>query len=200
MLLRALELGEVRPVGEATPRRVKVRVLAATHRDLDDEVSAGRFRHDLFYRLAVVRVRVPPLRERPDDIPILSRRFATSLGIAPLSSEIIDALRGRPWLGNARELFNAIQAYAALGELPAEGRPAPAEVGGVDVNRPFLAQRDELVDRFTRRYLEALLAHTGGNQRLAARLSGLNRGYLRRMLGRHGMIEGAAVDEGVDDE
>jgi DNA-binding NtrC family response regulator len=190
MLLRALELGEIRAVGASTARRVRVRVVAATHRDLEEEVQAGRFRHDLFYRLAVVRLRVPPLRERSEDVELLSRRFATSVGMQELPGEVLAELERRPWAGNVRELFNAIQAYAALGELPAPPRAgASGEAASiVDVQRPFLEQRDAIVERFTRSYLEALLAHTKGNQRLAARMSGLNRGYLRRMLARFGML------------
>src|SRR6185436_8159341 len=118
VLLRALDLGEIRPVGDDHARRVKVRVLAATNRDLESEVRGGRFRQDLFYRLAVVRLAVPALREHPDDIEPLARRFAAAMGIPDLPAEVVRELQSRPWPGNVRELQNAIQSYAALGVLP----------------------------------------------------------------------------------
>ncbi|MBK6516209.1 MAG: sigma 54-dependent Fis family transcriptional regulator [Polyangiaceae bacterium] len=189
MLLRALESGEIRAVGEDTPRFVKVRVIAATNRDLEDGVRQGSFREDLFYRLAVVRLRVPPVRERRDDVDVLAQRFAASEGLGELPKQVRDALRARELPGNVRELRNLVQAYGALGVLPAErggGRDVRqvALRHSVDLSRPFLEQRDELLEEFTRTYLEALLAHTGGNQTAAAQIAGLDRTYLGRLLGK----------------
>jgi DNA-binding NtrC family response regulator len=192
MLLRVLETGEVRPVGEDQSRHVTVRVIAATNRDLSREVQEGRFREDLFYRLAVVRLYVPPLRDRLEDIEPLARRFATAAGVGVLPQDVLERLRSRPWPGNVRELRNAIQSYAALRELPEAAR-APA--GGIDrelaqlidLDRPYLEQRDGLTDRFTRLYLAALLARADGNQTVAAKIAGLDRTYLGRLLARYGM-------------
>jgi DNA-binding NtrC family response regulator len=193
MLLRALELGEVRALGDDVPRQVKVRIIAATNRDLEADVRAGKFRQDLFYRLAVVRLRVPPLAERPEDIEPLARLFAREAGLpGGLSPEIVSDLRARRWAGNARELRNAIVSYAALGALPARPAKVQAELEAllaelVDPDRPFSIQKDELSDAFGKSYLRALMAKTGGNQSEAARISGLNRSYLGRMLARYGL-------------
>jgi transcriptional regulator with GAF, ATPase, and Fis domain len=192
MLLRALEAGEIRPVGDDRPRRVKVRVIAATNRDLAAESASGGFREDLFYRLAVVRLKVPPLRERIDDLEPLARRFAAAAGVADLPSDVVEQLKARAWPGNARELRNAMQAYAALGILPDAPR-SKADVLDlvlgemVDLDRPYAELKDEVSDRFTRVYLRALLARTGGNQTAAARLAGLDRGYLGRLAAKLGV-------------
>ncbi|MBL8740236.1 MAG: sigma 54-dependent Fis family transcriptional regulator, partial [Myxococcales bacterium] len=118
MLLRVLEAGEIRAVGDDQVKTVKVRLVAATNSDLAQRVEAGDFREDLFYRLAVVRLRVPPLRERPEDIEPLALRFARAEGLDGLPKPVIDQLRSRSFPGNARELRNLVQAYAALGALP----------------------------------------------------------------------------------
>ena len=192
MRRRALEAGEVRPGGGDQTRQANVRIVAATNRDLEAEVAAGRFRADLYYRLAVVRLRVPPLRERPEDVEPLARRFAAAAGLAEVPAPVIAELRTRTWPGNARELRNAVQAFAALGVLPEAGRSNEALVDLglgelVDVSRPYAELKEELTDRFTRIYLAALIAHTRGNQTAAARLAGLDRTYLGRLLAKHGV-------------
>jgi DNA-binding NtrC family response regulator len=191
MLLRALESGEIRSVGSDEVRKVKVRLIAATNRDVAADVDAGKFRQDLFYRLAVVRVRVPALRERPDDIAPLAQRFARDTGLGELSPEVVAELRTRTFPGNARELRNVVQAYGALGVLPDPNRPAGAMLEAaldefVDVTRPYSAQKDALTDRFTRLYLERVLEYTSGNRSAAARIAGLDRTYLSRLLAKHG--------------
>jgi transcriptional regulator with GAF, ATPase, and Fis domain len=191
MLLRALETGEIRSVGDDQPRNVKVRLVAATNRDLEQRVREGQFREDLFYRLAVVRLRVPPLRERPEDIEPLALRFAAAEGLSSLPKPVIDSLRTQPFPGNARELRNAIQAFVALGSLP-DAKPKNQDArravlaAAVDISRPFLEQRDELMDEFTSLYLDALLAHTNGNQTAAAQIAGLDRTYLGRLMAKLG--------------
>jgi DNA-binding NtrC family response regulator len=192
MLLRALEEGEIRAVGGDQPKQVKVRVIAATNRNLEAEVRAGRFREDLFYRLAVVRLYVPPLRQRLDDIEPLARRFGVAAGVDHIPEPIMEKLKARSWPGNARELRNAVQAYAALGSLPEPSQPKThlleLMLGNfVDIARPYLEQKEELGDQFTKMYLEALLEATGGNRTAAARLAGLDRTYLGRLLSKHGM-------------
>ena len=191
-LLRALETGEITPVGEDRPRRVTTRLVAATHRNLPELVRAGSFREDLYFRLAVVVLGVPPLRERREDIPSLARFFARQEGAPDLDDDVIEELSARPLTGNVRELRNAVLAYLALGTLgdasPSLAPPPPrAEAEPVRFDASYLAQRDAVVDAFTRRYLGALLEHTRGNQSEAARIAGLDRTYLGRMLGKLGL-------------
>ncbi len=195
VLLRALESGEVRAVGDTEARRVDVRVVAATNKSLEDEVKAGRFRGDLFYRLAVVKLEVPPLRDRPDDVELLAATFARAAGLAELGPEIVQQLARMPWPGNARELRNAVEAYVAIGSLP--GAPA----GGlqaldhlmqkvIDPALPYAEQKERFADLFTRNYLTLLLAKTGGNQSEAARISGLERSYLGKLCAKLGVAKG----------
>lgn len=191
MLLRALESGEIRPLGADAPRRVKVRVIAATNRDLGAEVGAGSFREDLYFRLAVVKLRVPPLRERTEDIPLLANAFAEYEGMGALPEDVVRELSSRPWPGNVRELKNALASLAALGDLPDqrvalhrdELDRALAKV--VDAARPYAEQKDEVATRFTRIYLELVLRRAGGNQTEAARIAGLDRGYFGKLLAKH---------------
>jgi len=188
-LLRVLETGEVRPVGSDSGHGVKVRVIAATNRDVDEEVRAGRFREDLLYRLGVVRLRVPPLRERVEDIAGLAAYFA---GDEKLPSEVVEKLKAREWAGNVRELRNAVQAWAALGVLPEARRSSQATLElalgeVVDPRSPYAAQKEAIVDRFTAIYLRRLLEDAGGSQTAAARIADLDRGYLGRLLAKHGI-------------
>ncbi len=189
VLLRALETGEIRPVGSEQTRRVDVRIVAATNRDLAQAVSDGEFREDLYFRLAVVKLGVPPLRERREDIEPLARHFAEEAG-GELSDVIIEQLKRRSFRGNVRELRNVVQSHIALGTLPdevsAQGASVDITLGELsDVTRPYAEQKDALVARFTRAYLTQLLAHTQGNLSAAARLAGLDRGHLRRLVERY---------------
>ncbi len=191
-LLRALETGEITPVGEDTSRKVHTRVVAATHRDLAGLVSEGRFRQDLYYRLAVVMLRVPPLRERQADIPALARLFARQEGLPGLDDDVIEELSQRPLPGNVRELRNAVLAYVALGTLGSPAIPPSSADLGTPASQaprldvPYLAQRDALVESFTRQYVAALLQRTRGNQTEAARIAGLDRTYFGRLLAKLG--------------
>ncbi len=193
VLLRALESGEVRRVGETEARKVKVRVVAATNRDVDEDVRTGRFREDLFYRLAVVRLAVPALRERPEDVELLANRFASSIGLPPLPLEMLERLKRHSFPGNVRELRNAIQAYGALGVLPEAVRSAD-QLGAalrafIDPTKPFAEQKEQLLHHFTRTYLEMVLAKTSGNQSEAARVSGLDRSYIGKLVGKLGVLK-----------
>jgi transcriptional regulator with GAF, ATPase, and Fis domain len=189
-LLRALELGEIRAVGEAEAKLVRVRVIAATNRDLLDEVAAGRFREDLYFRLAVVRVLVPPLRGRAEDIEQLARHFGQSLGLREVPPAFVEELKQRSWVGNVRELRNAMQAYAALGQLPP---PVPSRTSSLeqetsltfDPTRPYTEQKDALLDEFTRGYLKGLLAYANGNQAAAAKIAKMDKTYLGRLLAKY---------------
>ena len=196
MLLRALESGEIQPVGEEQTKRVKVRVVAATNRSLAEDVRAGRFREDLFFRLAVVTLRVPPLRERADDISLLATRFAQAEGAPELPAELLAELASRAWPGNVRELKNAVLAFLALGDFPeTHSLGSDDDIDGplrkvVDLSRGYAEQKDDLANRFTRVYLEALMRKVGGNQTEAARIAGLDRGYLGRLVAKFKLGKG----------
>jgi len=191
-LLRVLQEGEVRPVGEERVRRVDVRVLAATHRDLEEEVRAGRFREDLYYRLVVVQLRVPPLRERPEDVPVLARhfldRFAARFGVSPLRvpDRLFDRLAAHSWPGNVRELENSIEGLVALSPpegldlalLPG-GSTAPGRVGPLGLK--------ERVQAYERGLLVEALREAGGNRSEAARRLGISRVTLHDKLRRYGL-------------
>jgi len=191
MLLRALEAQEITPVGDQQTVKVEVRVVSATNRTLQDEVAAGRFREDLYYRLAVIKLLVPPLAERRQDVPLLAERFAQTLDVV-LPDSVLEQLGSRPWPGNVRELKNAVQVFAALGALP-EIRRSPAATMNlafddlIDLAKSYAELKDGLIDAFTKSYLERLMAHTQGNQTAAARVAGLDRSYLGRLLQKHGL-------------
>lgn len=194
-LLRALERKEVRRVGSNVTRKADVRVVAATNRLLAREVERGKFREDLYYRLAVVEVQLPPLRERPDDIPLLARHFEASLlstkgNYAALSEDALRGLSARAFPGNVRELRNAVTRAMSLGTgakggaESAAAAPAPAEI---DLSEPLLVGRERVAEAFERAYVERALAETGGNITRAAELSGVNRKHIQRALRRWGL-------------
>ncbi len=190
MLLRVLETGEIRAMGEDVSRHVKVRILAATNKDLEVEVREERFREDLFYRLAVARLQVPPLRSRIEDIAMLASLFAREAEIDELRPDMLEIFKSHAWPGNVRELRNAVQAFAALGTLPRPARSKAATLGLalrelVDPRVPYAEQKDALVERFTATYLESLMEAAGENQTAAARMAGLDRGYLGKLLAKH---------------
>ena len=191
-LLRALESGEVKPLGENQAHHVKVRVVAATNRDLQEALEEGSFREDLYYRLAVVKLTVPPLAQRREDVPLLATAFARDAGAGSLPAQILSELTSRSWPGNVRELRNAVLAYLALGSLPEAGA-APKGLleaalrQSVDIARPYQEQRDALDALFARVYFETLLAKTGGNQSEAARIGGIERSYFGKLLRKYGI-------------
>ncbi len=190
-LLRAIEAREIRRVGETRPRKVDVRIIAATHRDLEREVNKGRFREDLYFRLAVMSVRVPPLRERIEDLAVLIRGFLAAFGVADqhelFPPSVLADLASHDWPGNVRELRNYVERTIVLREpLPAQQRPtqAPAEVG---MQLPFKMAKEAVVDAFERNYLCSLLEGAGGNVSKAARAGGMDRMYLHRLIQKHGL-------------
>ncbi|HET9934030.1 MAG TPA: sigma 54-interacting transcriptional regulator, partial [Polyangiaceae bacterium] len=192
MLLRALEVGTVTRLGENRERPVDVRVISATHRALDQLVQEGVFREDLFYRLVVATVHVPPLRERPEDIPVLVRHFAEEMASSEVPPEVVTRWLQRTWPGNVRELKNAVRSYIALGGFEQPSRSPDARAPDlqlalqhfVDIERRYADLKEDLLERFVVVYLEHLLRHTQGNQSEAARLSGIERSHLNRMLKR----------------
>jgi DNA-binding NtrC family response regulator len=186
VLLRALETNTTVRVGESKGRPVRVRVIAATHRTLKDDAEAGIFRSDLYYRLMVVRLSVPPLRERPEDIPLLAARLAEAAGLT-LSDDLVKRLSRRAFPGNVRELRHAILAFGAIGELSDEDVPREDELESalrlfVNPDLEYSDQKEALVEKMTRIYLERLIQEVDGNRSEAARRAGLQRGYLRRLL------------------
>jgi two-component system response regulator AtoC len=198
-LLRALQEGEIQPVGAGRVERVDVRLVASTNRDLLADARAGRFREDLYYRLAVVEVVVPPLRERPEDVAPLAaeftKRYADRFGMGDvrLSPELLAALQRAPWPGNVRELENAIARMVALsggGEIPASAFDAPAlpavEPGAEPAQPGALTLREHL-DAVERSLIANTLAELGGNQSAAARKLGLSRSALIDRLKKYGL-------------
>lgn len=195
-LLRALERGEVRRVGSERWTKADVRVIAATRRDLDHEVQQGRFRDDLFHRLAVARIELPPLRQRVGDVELLARTFWAALRGAPsaLEASVIGRWASEPWPGNVRELRNAVARHLALGDL----QPAivdrlerdGARLAGDSIERllamklPFTVGRDRILEEFERRFVERLLAEHGGDVASAASASGIGRRYFQKLKAR----------------
>jgi two-component system response regulator HydG len=191
-LLRVLQQQEVRRVGATVSRKVDIRVVSAANRDMRKEVAEGRFRQDLLYRLDVVRIRVPPLRERPEDIPLLAdhvwRAAATRVGShATLTHGVLSALARYHWPGNVRELQNVLAGVAvsapARGQVKAALLP-PSITGAVS---PSTTRLTEAREQFERRFIELALARAGGRRTRAARELGLSRQGLLKMMARLGL-------------
>jgi len=192
-LLRVLQEHEFERVGGTKPVRVDIRVLAATNRDLEEAVNTGRFREDLYYRLNVVRLRLPPLREHPEDIPDLAlhflRKYAAETGkaIEGISPGAMELLRAHRWPGNVRELENAIERAVVLGSgsaiaaddlglrISTDGRTSTVETVQVG---PF----HDGVETFKKHLIRRALEEAKGNQTRAAELLGLQRTYLARLI------------------
>jgi len=195
-LLRALESGQVKRLGEAAHRKVDVRIIAATHRDLERAVNHATFRADLFYRLAVVRLRVPPLRERPEDIEPLAQHLladaARRFGLErppPLPPAALQQIITHRWPGNVRELRNFCERLVALsgdGETPPAATPSRDAVDETG-DLPFKEAKAEWVARFDVQYLTRLLERCQGNVAEAARRSGIDRVHLFRLIKKYGL-------------
>lgn len=198
-LLRALQEGEIRRVGSNRNQSVDVRVLAASNRDVEIEVSTGRFRQDLFYRLNAVSIVLPPLRERREDILPLAKSFAEKVfSLNPtvtFSAEALTLLEGYPWPGNIRELENAVVRAAAMCDGTVRPQDLPERIR--DYQDPSsqeprpetkeVAKPEDLVTlaEVEARYVRRVLVHTKGNKQAAARLLGIDRKTLDRMIKRH---------------
>jgi transcriptional regulator with GAF, ATPase, and Fis domain len=206
-LLRALAAREVRRIGDSKQRKVDVRVIAATNRKLDREVNASRFREDLYYRLSVVTIRVPPLRERLDDIRLLVDSFLGALVATDkahlFGPEVIAEMSRYDWPGNVRELRNYVErkvvlegegAISGIGEEPAS-TPTPEQAAAVDIELPFKDAKEKVIGAFERAYLSALLSWADGNVSRAARKANLDRMYLHRLLQRHGLRRSGTLEE-----
>ncbi|BDG61071.1 sigma-54-dependent transcriptional regulator [Caldinitratiruptor microaerophilus] len=202
-LLRFAETGEFRRVGETRLRRVSVRIVSATNRRLADEVAAGRFREDLYYRLCVVRIEVPPLRERREDIPLLVDHFLRRRARGPrsLSPAALDALMRYHYPGNVRELFNIVErgAILASGEVIQEGdlllpgavRLAERPAGGAPVPGPTAGDRFPTLEEVEREHIRRALERTGWNRAQAARLLGVSVRNLYRKIDEYRLSPGA---------
>jgi transcriptional regulator with GAF, ATPase, and Fis domain len=194
-LLRAIETREVRPVGGNTPKKLDVRLLAATHRSLAASVNDGTFRDDLYYRLAVFEIDLPPLRSRREDIPRLANHFYAHIigGDEPLPQTVLDDLALRPWPGNVRELRNFVERTACFGwsstrgegAPAAEASPVPVLEGLLPYHLPLKEARAAWIAQFESLYLTALLRREGGNVTRAAAAAGVNRRYLHRLINEH---------------
>jgi DNA-binding NtrC family response regulator len=199
-LLRALEQRQVRPVGGDRPIQVDARIVAATNRNLQKEVEAGNFRQDLYYRLAVIRVALPPLRRRVEDIPLLVRHFLADLDLADRDVQVgydtILKLQRHKWPGNVRELRNFVERAALLAtdnrletrylmppafgdtrtdQVPEADSPTAAALAELDIDLPFKDAKARLIETFERAYWGRLLDKTGGNISAAARVAGIHR-------------------------
>ncbi len=204
-LLRALQEGEVRPVGSTTSVSIDVRIVSATHRDLDQMIVDGSFRQDLFYRLNVIMLELPTLAERREDIPLLANHFLEVLGRGArttrpgrtgtarkrprsFSPEAMEALIGAPWPGNVRQLRNVVEQSMALSTTPV----VPASL----IHKALRAEPEQIPtlvdarDQFEREYLVRILRISEGNVSQAARLAGRNRTEFYKLLQRHHLTPG----------
>jgi two-component system nitrogen regulation response regulator GlnG len=191
-LLRALDARTVQRVGGREQESSDVRIVAATHRDLEAEVKAGRFREDLYFRLAVVTVRVPPLRERREDVPLLVRAFLASLGRPDfvLSSALQDRLERHTWPGNVRELKNVVErALLGLGMQQVPDRPALSRTqDGADLSTlQFKEAKARLIEQFSQEYFEALFTRCDRNVSKMARIAGIARPYAHEVVKKYGL-------------
>ncbi len=194
-LLRVLEQRKIQRVGSNTLTPVDVRIVAATNRDLRAEVNEAKWREDLYYRLAVVKVRMPPLREHLEDLPMLLDRLLQNLGADDeakrrlTSPEFVASLRGSAWPGNVRELRNYVERCLVFDQqLPlAEGARARPGAFELDVAGPYDEARRKTVAEFERRYIEAQLRAHDDNVSRAARAAGIGRVYFYKLMRRHGL-------------
>jgi DNA-binding NtrC family response regulator len=193
MLLRMVDSKKVKPVGSAAPREVDLRVIAATSRDIHADVGTGRFRQDLFYRLSVLNVTMPPLRDRKEDLPQLVVAICKDLGVeanAPLADKLLQELLQHSWPGNVRELRNALSSAAARGAKDFASMSielAPATAARPSVEASFSEQKAQLIKSFEETFLRDLMESSGGNIRAACRASGLERTQLKRLLDKYGL-------------
>ncbi len=196
-LLRAIETRTIRRIGaDGGSRPVDVRIIAATHHSLSREIDRGNFRDDLYYRIAVVTVRIPPLRERSDDVPLLVRHFERHHMSAahhpePLPESMVQSFVSRAWPGNVRELKNQVDCALFLRNerISTEGG-APVlgpTVNGVSLAVPLLVGRDHIADAYEKAYIELALEKAGGNISRAAKLAGVGRRFLQKAMDHHGL-------------
>jgi DNA-binding NtrC family response regulator len=207
-LLRVLETREVRRVGVNSARAVDVRLVAATNRMLAQSVNEGSFREDLYYRLAVVEVQLPPLRLRREDLPLLADHFYRRLSgnAGPVPQELVAALMTRSWPGNVRELRNFIERCVTLGlttPSSSEARESPLSPSArleatlpLNLNVPLKESREEALSRLEHVYAQSVLRRAEGNVTRAAELAGVSRRFMQRLIARLGLRD--AVKDGSE--
>jgi DNA-binding NtrC family response regulator len=196
-LLRVIEEREVRRLGSTKSVSLNIQIIAASKIDLGQAARSGSFRLDLYYRIAVIDIQVPPLSERVEDIPLLCRHFLGERGgddaWARLEPSLREQLTNYSWPGNLRELRNVLERLQCIGP---DGMPVVSEVIdetdgelplALDMNRPFKEVKEELIDSFELQYLERLLSRSDGRVAPAARAAGLNRKYFYDLLKKHGL-------------
>ena len=212
-LLRVLQEGEVRPVGEVNTRFVHIRIVAATNQDLVHAVKEGRFREDLFYRLNVISIVLPPLRDRPDDIPLLTyhflEKYREKIGkrVDKIAVDALQALQSYSWPGNVRELENVIERAVVLSvDESISARDLPPRILGEsfyllgDDDQDYMAQfsyreaKEKMLASFNRTYLKNVLKQAGGNISFAAEKAGMDRSNFKKLLRRYG-VEAADLEE-----
>jgi transcriptional regulator with PAS, ATPase and Fis domain len=192
-LLRALEQRTVRRLGSLQDRPIDLRVIAATHRDLRTRVASGQFRQDLFFRLAVLELTVPPLRQRLEDLPLLIEGFLSAQkpprALASLPGSLIEMFKTHAWPGNVRELRNAVERLTLFPELDGQALLAGPRVAPEGAGRfshlPLRQARDAAVEHFEREYFRLKLAAHGGSVAAAAEEMGVSRQFVYRMLARY---------------
>lgn len=199
-LLRVLESRQIRRLGEGRPRKVDVRVIAATNRNLEREVNLGRFREDLYFRLAVVTVHVPPLRDRLDDIPRLIDAMLENMHAAHLrptfGDDALSGVAAYDWPGNVRELRNWVERSILLGRIePAPTSQRPSATPTATIATPFKIAKEQLIADFEQRYLTDLMRWSGGKVGIAAQKAGIDRMYIYRLMARHGMKRDGSFDD-----
>jgi len=203
-LLRVLEKREIKRLGSNERRSIDVRIVCATNHRLRAEVNAGRFREDLYFRLSVAHIEIPPLRKRKEDLPLLVEKFLTDFGGEEVLLQVEDfdktmqAFRNHEWPGNVRELRNLVEIACHSGRRPIDlavflypGRVRTEEEDRTRVDyradRPFKEAKNELIAEFEQQYLRDLLRAHNGNVSKAAREAGIERAYLQRLIRKHGI-------------
>ena len=202
-LLRVLETREARRVGSYVPRKLDVRILAATHQSLPSRVNAGTFRDDLYYRLAVIEITLPALRARRQDIPALANHFFRSFTGSEddLPPEVLTSLSARSWPGNVRELRNFVERMVCLGwsssetNIAPEPPPAPVLDGLLPLHLPLKDARVAWTAQLEKLYVAALLRRMGGNVTRSAAVAGVTRRYLQRLMAEQ-RIRGYQAEDG----
>lgn len=202
-LLRAIEKREVTPLGGSKSRHVDVRIIAATNRDLHDEVARGTFRADLYYRLAVTTVRLPPLRDRAEDIVALCDHFMKQLSIRDgdayrLDESLLRRLASLPWPGNVRQLKNTVERIVVFGTEEADDSGLillPVPIEDRSDGQSFHSAKAQVIAVFERAFLSRVLGGHGNNITAAARACGVDRVHFLRLLDRHG-LRGSAKTPG----
>ena len=200
-LLRVLQDKEVRPLGSGRSHQVDARIIAATNQDLEQRIACAQFREDLFYRLNVATLEMPPLDAIREDIPLLTDHFLNQIAkeqdkpAKSVTPEVLNHLMVRPWPGNIRQLENLIRGwYAVLPDpeitarhLAVENRSGETAVCAIDLEMPYQTLKDQAIEAFTRDYLNRLLRKTQGNVSAAAQLSGMKRQSLQKIIKRYGI-------------